>query len=67
MSVPQEVLKACTGSFMPLRQFLYFDAVEALPEVLPSEADCAPVGDRYDGQRAIFGERIQRMLHEKVS
>lgn len=36
----QEVLKACTGTFVPLRQYLFFDAVEALPEKLPTENDC---------------------------
>lgn len=36
----QEVLKACTGTFVPLRQYLFFDAVEALPEELPTENDC---------------------------
>jgi ubiquitin-activating enzyme E1 len=34
------VLKACTGTFVPLRQYLFFDAVEALPEELPAENDC---------------------------
>ena len=27
----QEVLKACSGKFAPIRQFLYYDAFEALP------------------------------------
>ena len=27
----QEVLKACTGRFTPLRQFAYFDWLEARP------------------------------------
>ena len=28
----QEVIKACTGKFSPIKQFLYVDALEALPE-----------------------------------
>ncbi|CAF5181097.1 unnamed protein product, partial [Rotaria sp. Silwood1] len=28
----QEAIKAVTGKFMPIRQFLYFDAIECLPE-----------------------------------
>jgi ubiquitin-activating enzyme E1 len=28
----QEVIKACTGKFSPIKQFLYIDAMEALPE-----------------------------------
>lgn len=37
--VGQEVLKACTGKFTPIQQFLYFDAIEALPDNV-SEATC---------------------------
>ena len=29
--VAQEVLKACSGKFTPIHQFMYFDAFEALP------------------------------------
>lgn len=41
--VVQEVVKACTGHSMPLQQFLFFDAFEALPDddqQLPTEEDC---------------------------
>ncbi|KAL0191706.1 hypothetical protein M9458_014404, partial [Cirrhinus mrigala] len=41
----QEVVKACSGKFTPLRQWLYFDALECLPQdndgVLSEDA-CAP-------------------------
>lgn len=40
-----KILQACSGKFTPLRQWLYFDALECLPEdeeVLTEEA-CAPV------------------------
>ena len=30
--VAQEVMKACSGKFSPLFQWLYFDAFECLPE-----------------------------------
>ena len=52
----QEALKAVTGKFTPLRQFLYWDALEALPTPPPAAAECAPRGDRYDGSRAVIGE-----------
>ncbi|EOD15040.1 hypothetical protein EMIHUDRAFT_459406 [Emiliania huxleyi CCMP1516] len=52
----QEALKAVTGKFTPLRQFLYWDALEALPAPPPAAAECAPRGDRYDGSRAVIGE-----------
>ena len=70
----QEVLKACTGTFVPLQQYLFFDAIEVLlPEetddaavCLPSEADCAPRGDRYDGQRAALGDGLQRLIQDQA-
>lgn len=57
----QEVMKACTGKFTPLRQFLYFDALECLPKdkSILTEESCAPKGCRYDGQLAIFGDKFQ--------
>jgi|Transcript_30594 ubiquitin-activating enzyme E1 len=58
----QEVLKACSGKFSPLNQFMYFDAVEALPDPLPSKEDCRPTGTRYDGQIAVFGKQMQQVL-----
>ncbi|KAJ8259981.1 hypothetical protein GJAV_G00175680 [Gymnothorax javanicus] len=61
----QEVMKACTGKFMPVKQWLYFDALECLPEeeaALPTEEDCAPRNCRYDGQMAVFGSKLQEEL-----
>ncbi|TSM04843.1 Ubiquitin-like modifier-activating enzyme 1 [Bagarius yarrelli] len=43
----QEIMKACTGKFMPIVQWLYYDALECLSEteeVLLTEEECAPVG-----------------------
>lgn len=59
----QEVLKAVSRKFMPLDQWLYFDALDCLPEdYLPNPEDCAPRGCRYDGQIAVFGARFQEKL-----
>uniref|UniRef100_A0A670HTV9 Ubiquitin like modifier activating enzyme 7 n=1 Tax=Podarcis muralis TaxID=64176 RepID=A0A670HTV9_PODMU len=62
----QEVLKAASGKFTPLDQWLYFDAYECLPEeentVQLTEEDCAPRGSRYDGQIAVFGNTFQEWL-----
>ena len=44
-------------------QNLYFDSLESLPDTLPTEADCQPVGSRYDSQIAVFGKVFQ----EKIS
>ncbi|XP_022190676.2 ubiquitin-like modifier-activating enzyme 1 [Nilaparvata lugens] len=59
--VAQEIMKACSGKFHPIFQWLYFDAIECLPESL-NEADCQPVGARTDGQTAIFGSQFQNKL-----
>ncbi|KAK8750751.1 hypothetical protein OTU49_014994, partial [Cherax quadricarinatus] len=60
----QEVTKACTGKFTPLFQWLYFDAVECLPEDTEKlyQGDCTPRGDRYDAQVAVFGRDFQDKL-----
>lgn len=57
--VAQEVLKACSSKFHPMVQHMYFDSLESLPSVLPTEADCQPVGSRYDSQAAVFGRSFQ--------
>ena len=63
----QEVLKACSGKFMPIRQFLYFDAAECCPEPPPTPAERAPRGSRYDAQIAVLGapltERVRALRY----
>uniref|UniRef100_A0A9R1SD38 E1 ubiquitin-activating enzyme n=2 Tax=Cyprinus carpio TaxID=7962 RepID=A0A9R1SD38_CYPCA len=59
------LLQACTGKFMPIMQWLYFDAVECLPEAedaVLTEEECAPRNCRYDGQIAVFGSKLQELL-----
>ncbi|XP_067854572.1 ubiquitin-like modifier-activating enzyme 1 [Heptranchias perlo] len=62
----QEVMKACTGKFMPLNQWMYFDALECLAEeneeAFLTEETCQPKDCRYDGQIAIFGADFQEKL-----
>ncbi|XP_018573299.1 ubiquitin-like modifier-activating enzyme 1 isoform X1 [Anoplophora glabripennis] len=62
--VAQEVMKACSGKFHPIYQWLYFDAIECLPsdrnEI--SEDLAAPTGSRYDGQIAVFGREFQKKI-----
>ncbi|XP_051034682.1 ubiquitin-like modifier-activating enzyme 1 Y [Phodopus roborovskii] len=59
-----EVMKACSGKFMPVKQWLYFDALECLPEhkVAFMEDKCLPRQNRYDGQVAVFGSDFQEKL-----
>lgn len=59
----QEVLKAVSGKFHPVKQWMYFDSLESLPtSVKRTEALCAPRGTRYDGQIAVFGAEFQEKL-----
>jgi len=61
--VGQEVLKACSGKFMPIKQWYYYDCFEALSDSPLPQDEVAPMGCRYDGQIMIFGRSIQRRLH----
>lgn len=61
-TIAQEVLKACSGKFTPIKQYLYFDAIECLPENDLTEDDCKPIGSRYDKQIAVFGKEFQEKL-----
>jgi len=56
----QEVLKAVSGKFHPIKQYMYFDSLESLPASSPrTEENCKPLGTRYDGQIAVFGRDFQ--------
>uniref|UniRef100_A0A8C5I9B3 E1 ubiquitin-activating enzyme n=1 Tax=Gouania willdenowi TaxID=441366 RepID=A0A8C5I9B3_GOUWI len=55
----QEVLKAITGKFAPLQQWLYIDAFEVVgPLQSLSPEEFLPRGDRYDALRACIGESM---------
>lgn len=61
--VAQEVMKAVSGKFNPVHQWLYVDSLESLPtSVTRSEENCKPLGTRYDGQIAVFGKDFQEKL-----
>lgn len=63
--VAQEVMKACTGKFMPISQWLYYDSMESLPEDekdYPTAESCRPLNTRYDRQIAVFGRDVQEKL-----
>ncbi|KAL2754524.1 hypothetical protein ACRALDRAFT_1081525 [Sodiomyces alcalophilus JCM 7366] len=60
----QEVLKAVSGKFQPIKQWMYFDSLESLPASSARSAElCKPLGSRYDGQIVVFGREYQ----EKIS
>lgn len=61
--VAQEVLKACTGKFVPINQWMYFDSLESLPKGYTiTEEDAKPQGNRYDGVTAVFGQKFVENL-----
>ena len=60
--VGQEILKACSGKFHPIKQWYYFDAVETLAESPLPEEDVTPIGGRYDGQIMVYGKAAQAKL-----
>ena len=60
----QEVLKACSGKFNPIKQWFYYDAIEALHDEPLSQAEVVPLNCRYDGQIMVFGATIQEKLSQ---
>jgi len=62
----QEVMKACTGKYTPIKQWMYIDHLEAFPKVdLPFTGDISnftPDGSRYDAQIVVFGKELQDKL-----
>lgn len=62
--VGQEVMKACSGKFHPIYQWMYFDAIECLPSNRAeiTEELAASCNSRYDGQLAVFGRDFQKKI-----
>jgi len=58
----QEALKACSGKFMPIKQFFMFDALEALPDKELPMSEYEQTGSRYDAQIAVFGKTLQKRI-----
>ena len=47
--VAQEVLKACSGKFHPIQQYMYFDSLESLPsDISLTEESCRLVRIKYN-------------------
>lgn len=62
--VAQEVMKACSGKFVPIHQWFYFDAIECISSYKSNmnEEQALPQGTRYDSLIAIFGKDLQKKL-----
>ncbi|GMM36292.1 E1 ubiquitin-activating protein [Saccharomycopsis crataegensis] len=63
--IAQEALKAISGKFTPIKQFLYFDSLESLPdaeEYPRTEETTKAIKSRYDPQIAVFGLKFQQKI-----
>ncbi|KAK7398140.1 E1 ubiquitin-activating protein [Neonectria punicea] len=59
----QEILKAVSGKFSPVKQWMYFDSLESLPTSTKRSVElCKPRNSRYDGQIAVFGTEYQEKI-----
>jgi len=59
--IGQEIIKAVSSKYVPLKQFLFFDAIECLPATI-SQEDCTPRSCRYDSQIVVFGNSFNEKL-----
>ena len=58
----QEDLKAVSGKFTPIKQFLNFDAFEAIPDDGVTEEDASPTNSRYDPYYAVWGQQLMNKI-----
>ena len=61
--VAQEVMKAVTGKFTPLNQYLYLDALECLGDDKELPSDLSHEPSRYVGQTCVFGKTFQQKIN----
>lgn len=66
--VAQEILKACTGKFTPLHQWLHLDAREVLKNVTFNHPDQFILkNDRYDLMRKCIGsDMLNQLANQKI-
>ena len=58
----QEVIKACSGKFNPIKQFFYYDCREILPSNINEKYFVESNQSRYSSQIAVFGKEFQDRL-----
>ena len=59
----QEVIKAASGKFTPIKQWLYFDAVHILQKEKLEKNVNFKYSNRYSAQTLILGDEIQNKIH----
>lgn len=60
--VGQEIQKAVTGKFNPIRQSFHWECMDIIPNPLPKSSDIKTLNSRYDGQIAVFGNKFQKLI-----
>eukprot|EP01127_Copromyxa_protea_P001458 TRINITY_DN11441_c0_g1_i1.p1 TRINITY_DN11441_c0_g1~~TRINITY_DN11441_c0_g1_i1.p1 ORF type:complete len:1058 (+),score=286.07 TRINITY_DN11441_c0_g1_i1:63-3176(+) len=60
--IGQEIIKATSSKYSPLKQWLFFDSEECLPSKELTEEDCKPRQTRYDAQIAVFGNEYNEKI-----
>lgn len=63
----QEIIKASSGKYYPIKQWLYYDVIDILPSKLDDNLDNSNNLNkisRYDSQIKILGKTVQKKLEE---
>ncbi len=60
--VAQEVIKASSGKFTPINQWMYFDSVDSLPPEADIKITLDKTNNRYQSQMKVFGSNYQKLL-----
>jgi ubiquitin-activating enzyme E1 len=60
--IGQEIIKATSSKYSPLKQWFFFDSEECLPSKDLTEEDCKPRNTRYDSQIAVFGNAFNEQI-----
>lgn len=60
----QEVLKACSGKFSPIKQFLYYDSIDSLALENFDEDEYEALNSKYSSQISVFGKEFQKKILE---
>eukprot|EP01124_Arcella_intermedia_P015654 TRINITY_DN22201_c0_g2_i1.p1 TRINITY_DN22201_c0_g2~~TRINITY_DN22201_c0_g2_i1.p1 ORF type:complete len:1036 (-),score=250.99 TRINITY_DN22201_c0_g2_i1:26-2947(-) len=60
--VAQEILKAISGKFTPLKQWQYIDCAEIVPSVTEIDEGNRPANNRNDSVRIVIGQKNVELL-----
>lgn len=63
--VAQECIKSLTKKYTPINQWFYYHCLDILPDDLDVNCINDIKGDKYDGLRYIFGDKLLNDIREK--